>query len=51
MFFFEGDWGWEEANVHFNDSGTKCGVMVRRNNKMVDGEMRVAGAPRHHWVV
>ena len=29
--------GGEEANFHFNDSGTKCGVMVRRNNNMVDG--------------
>lgn len=29
--------GGEKANFHFNDSGTKCGVMVRRNNNMVDG--------------
>lgn len=35
--FFWGGLGGEKANFHFNDSGTKCGVMVRRNNNMVDG--------------
>ena len=39
-FFLVEVWG-EEANFHFNDSGTKCAV----------GQMLVAGALRHHWIV